>query len=281
MSWSPPGPALLFCPADRPERFTKAAAGADVVIVDLEDGCHPQRRDTARQALAQTPLDAQRTIVRVNPATSPEHAADLDAVARAGYDVVMLAKAESPQQVSAIDAQVVALVETPMGALRAAEIAAAAGCVGMMWGAEDLVAGLGGGSSRFADGTYRDVARHVRSTVLLAAGAYGRFAVDAVHLDIADHAGLRAEAEDAVALGFAATACIHPSQVEVIRAAYAPTEEQVAWARRVLAAAEDTPGVFTLDGRMVDAPLFRQAQAIADRAGISRPPRTPTEGPPH
>ncbi len=111
-----------------------------------------------------------------------------------------------------------------------------------MWGAEDLVASLGGTSSRHQDGRYRDVATHARSAVLLAAGAAGKPAVDTVHLDIADLDGLAAEAEDAVAVGFAATACIHPSQVETVRAAYRPDEAQVAEAVELLEAARAAGG---------------------------------------
>ena len=119
----------------------------------------------------------------------------------------------------------------------------------MMWGAEDLVADLGGSSSRRADGTYRDVARHVRSTTLLAASAFGRLALDAVHLDIRDIEGLRAEADDAVAVGFDVTVCIHPSQIPVVREAYRPSEEKLDWARRVLAAAETSAGSSRSKGR--------------------------------
>jgi citrate lyase subunit beta/citryl-CoA lyase len=131
-----------------------------------------------------------------------------------------------------------------------------------MWGAEDLVASLGGRSSRHPDGSYRDVARYARSRVLLAAKAAGRLAIDAVHLEIADAEGLRREALDAVACGFDATACIHPSQVAVIRDAYAPAAEQRAWAQRVIAAAEGQHGVFSFEGRMIDEPVLRQARAI-------------------
>jgi citrate lyase subunit beta/citryl-CoA lyase len=101
--------------------------------------------------------------------------------------------------------------------------------------------------------------------VLLAAKASGRAAIDSVHLDIADADGLRAEVEDAVASGFDATACIHPSQVAVIRAGYAPTPEEQAWAERVLAEAERQPGVFRFEGRMVDEPVLRQARAVLGR----------------
>ena len=197
------GPGWLFCPADRPERFAKAAAAADVVILDLEDGVAEADKPAARKALRETPLDPERTVVRINPAGSEEQARDLDALADTAYSTVMLSKTESAAQVTALaPREVVALIETPRGAVFAAEIAAAEGTAAMMWGAEDLVATLGGSSSRLADGTYRDVARHVRSTTLLAASAFGRIALDAVHLDIRDIEGLRAEADDAVAVGF-------------------------------------------------------------------------------
>lgn len=277
--WTPPGPAMLFCPADRPERYGKAAERADVVIVDLEDAVAPENRTVARDALRASELDPARTIVRVNPADSADHAADLEALAATGYRCVMLAKTESAAQVtdlySSTGAEVLALVETPLGVVRAPEIASAPGCAGLMWGAEDLLAAMGGSTSRFAEseagaprvaGQYRDVPRHARARVALAAAAFGRWAVDSVHLDIADEAGQRAEALDAVALGFVATACIHPSQVATVRQAYAPDDDEVAWARRVLDAARGNQGVFQLDGRMIDGPVFRQAEATLRRA---------------
>ncbi|MEZ7241156.1 aldolase/citrate lyase family protein, partial [Rhodococcus sp. GXMU-t2271] len=88
-----------FCPADRPERFGKAAATADVVILDLEDGVAPGDKDYARKCLQDTVLDPARTVVRVNPAGTDEHDADLKALAATGYTRVMLAKCESAQQV--------------------------------------------------------------------------------------------------------------------------------------------------------------------------------------
>ena len=105
------------------------------------------------------------------------------------------------------------------------------------------------------------------STVLIAAAALGRVAIDAVHLDIADPDGLLGEAMDAAACGFAATACIHPSQVDVVRAAYRPSAHELDWAQRVLAAAVDSPGVFAFEGKMVDAPVLRQAERILGRRG--------------
>jgi citrate lyase subunit beta/citryl-CoA lyase len=266
VSCRPPGPALLFCPADRPERYDKAARAADVVILDLEDGVAPPDRPAARGALQQADLDPTLTIVRVNPVGTPDHPLDLEALATTPYDLVMLAKTESADQVAGLSPrQVVALCETPRGVLAATEIAACPATVAMMWGAEDLVAALGGRSSRRPDGPYGDVARHARSQVLLSAGAYGVAAIDAVHLDIGDLEGLRGEAIDAAASGFVATACIHPSQVAVVRDAYRPTEEELAWAQRVLAAAVDARGVFSFEGRMVDSPVLRHAEHIVER----------------
>jgi citrate lyase subunit beta/citryl-CoA lyase len=135
-----------------------------------------------------------------------------------------------------------------------------------MWGAEDLFAVLGGTSNRHADGRYRDVATHVRSQTLLAAKAFGRMALDSVYLDIKDLEGLRSEVDDAVAVGFDAKVAIHPSQVAVIRAGYAPSEAQIGWARDVLAAARDERGVFQFNGAMVDMPVLRRAQRIVSLA---------------
>ena len=222
------GPAWLFCPADRPERFEKAAAAADVVILDLEDGVAAGDREAARTALVDTPLDPDRTVVRVNPSGTADHRRDLEALSRTSYTTVMLAKTEDAQQVRDLaPLDVVVLIETPLGALTVAELARMDNVIALMWGAEDLFAVTGGTTNRNPDGSYRDVAEHVRSQTLLAAKAYGRMALDSVYLDIKDLDGLRDEVEYAVAVGFDAKVAIHPSQVAVIRAAYLPTEDQV------------------------------------------------------
>jgi citrate lyase subunit beta / citryl-CoA lyase len=263
MALNQTGPAWLFCPADRPERFEKAAAAADVVILDLEDGVAGKDREAARTALSETPLDPDRTVVRINPSATSDHQLDLEALSRTSYTTVMLAKAEDAQQVRDLaPLDVVVLVETPLGALEVSELARMDNAFALMWGAEDLFAVLGGTANRHTDGTYRDVAKHVRSQTLLAAKAYGRMALDSVYLNIKDLDGLAEEVDDAVAVGFDAKVAIHPSQVAVIRAGYAPTPDQVKWARHVLAAARDERGVFQYEGLMVDAPVLRRAERI-------------------
>ena len=168
------GPALLFCPADRPERFGKASERSDAVILDLEDAVAPEHKAAAREALCSNLLDPARTIVRVNPAQSHEFALDLQALRDTPYRTVMLAKAEGREDLWALNGfQVVALCETARGVLKATELAEEPNVVALMWGAEDLVASLGGTASRKDDGGYRDIAMHARSTVLLAAAAAG------------------------------------------------------------------------------------------------------------
>lgn len=263
----PFGPALLFCPADRPERFGTALARADAVILDLEDAVAPDAKTRARGALIESELDPDRVIVRVNPTGTDAFVSDLATLAQTDYRTVMVAKTESAKALKAFDPRfrLIALCETARGVAAAEKLAAHDLVTALMWGAEDLVASLGGTSSRGADGRYRDVARHARSRVLLAAAAQGKAAIDAVHIDIADTAGLTREAEDAAASGFSATACIHPSQVDVIRQAYAPDARALAWARSVLDAARTQPGVFAFEGRMIDEPILRHARSIVAR----------------
>lgn len=264
------GPGWLFCPADRPERFGKAATAADVVILDLEDGVAAKDREAAREALVTTPLDPSKTVVRVNPVGTPDHPLDLEALKATAYSTVMLAKTETVDQVASLaPLDVIVLVETPLGALAVADTARVDNAYAVMWGAEDLFAATGGTANRWPDGGYRDVAKHVRSQSLLAAKAFGRLALDSVYLDIKDLNGLRAETDDAVAVGFDAKVAIHPTQVAVIRAGYTPTAEQVDWAARVLDAARAERGVFQFDGQMVDMPVLRRAQRIVALAPAS------------
>ncbi|SJN44547.1 Hydroxymethylglutaryl-CoA lyase [Microbacterium esteraromaticum] len=261
------GPALLFCPADRPERFAGALHKADAVILDLEDAVLPVAKAQARENLLAADLDPSRVIVRVNAPDTDHFADDLAAVARTPFRMVMVAKSEDPAALDAFDDQfrLIALCETARGVHHAGAIAAHPRTVALMWGAEDLVASLGGMSSRYSDGRYRDVARTARAQVLLASGACGKTAIDAVHLDIEDLDGLASEAADAVASGFGATACIHPKQVAVIREAYRPDDATLSWAQAVLAAADGERGVFRFDGRMIDEPVLRHARAVIAR----------------
>lgn len=270
------GPALLFCPADRPERYSKAADRSDAVILDFEDAVAPADKERARDAVLEQAgaegLDPSRTIVRVNPVGTPEFDLDLRALEKTPYRTVMLAKAESAEQLRALAGfSVIALCETAAGIVNASAIAAEPNVSALMWGAEDLLASLGGLSSRNDDGGYRAVALHARSAVLLAAKAAGKEAIDAVYVNIPDLDGLTEESRDSVASGFGAKACIHPNQVAVVREAYAPAPEAIAHATELLeAAASAGTGVFQFKGKMIDGPILKHAEATLRRAGHPR-----------
>lgn len=264
------GPAWLFCPADRPDRYRKALAVADVVLLDLEDAVAADRKSTARQALSQLAadglLDLDRTALRINAVTTSDYVRDVDLAARCGLRTVLVPKAEDPAGIAQLPFEVVAICESPLGVELSGELAAAPNVVALIWGADDLVAGLGGMSSRRPDGSYRDVARYARSRCLMAAKARGALALDNVVMDIRNLDLLAAECEDAAAVGFDAKLAIHPGQVATIRTAFQPDPDRIDWARRLLAEAGDGAGVFTFEGKMVDGPIFAQARKIVSRA---------------
>ncbi|WP_426718160.1 HpcH/HpaI aldolase/citrate lyase family protein [Corynebacterium auriscanis] len=288
--WIPAGPALLFAPADRPERFAKAAERSDTVILDLEDGCRAENREAARGHIAETELDPNKTIVRVNPANTEDMPLDVAAVGRTAFRRIMLPKVESAADIDQVlaecdrttpdEVRIIALIETPTGVLNLQEIATHHSVDALFWGAEDLTAALGGTSSRYGTdekptpgggisghpGGYREVPRHTRTMVLLHAAAAGKVALDSIHADTNDVDGAKAEATDAAASGFTATVSIHPGLVPAIRESYRPTDDQLTWAKKVIEGARTNSGAFAVDGQMIDAPLLRQAEVIEARA---------------
>ncbi len=256
------GPAYLFCPASRPDRYQKALDAADFAIFDLEDAVAPADKAAARQALIDNPVDPDAVIVRVNAIGTPDQALDLEALEQTAYGRIMVPKAEDPEAIARLDRyEVIALCETARGVLQAPAIAEVPRVVALMWGAEDLMVSLGGRASRREDGSYLGVAQQARSTVLLAARAQGVTAIDAVVLDLHNDQLLRRESLDAVASGFVGKACIHPNQVGIIRETWKPSSDQVRWARQVLDAANGG-GVDVVEGFMIDEPLVRLARNV-------------------
>jgi citrate lyase subunit beta/citryl-CoA lyase len=265
----PRGPALLFCPGDRPERFGKAAAVSDTVVLDLEDAVAPERKRRARDEVVRAVplLEPTRTVVRINGAGTPWYEDDLAALADFPYTVVMLPMASDVAVIERLAPRpVVALCETAAGVLAAPALAAAGNCAGLMWGSEDLLADLGGRPGRGPSGTYPPAMEEARTRILYAARAAGVMPIDAVLTDIADLGLLREDSVAAASSGFAAKACIHPSQVAVVREAFRPTPEQIRWAREVAAAAANAPAVFRFADQMVDAPVLAHAAEILRQA---------------
>ncbi|AZA11014.1 HpcH/HpaI aldolase/citrate lyase family protein [Corynebacterium gerontici] len=271
MTFAIPGPALLFAPANRAEVIPKAAAKADMVILDLEDGAGELDRARAYRNIREAGLDPARTIVRLVGPGDPHFEEDLAFVRSTEYTTVMLPKvhANIPESLNGLD--VIAMIETPTAVVHIREIAEHPSVVGLFWGAEDLTTMLGGTHSRYQEDephrlAYRDTMRLTRALMHIHATAAGKLSIDAVHADFNDDAGQFEEAVDAARSGFAGTACIHPKQVSVVRRAYQPEAKQLEWAKRVVEKAAQFPGAFQLDGEMVDAPLIAQARRVIERA---------------
>jgi len=243
-------------------------------VFDLEDTVVPDRkpaaRETVREALADVVPADPEICVRVNPVD--EGAPEDIAVALAGPapDSVMLPKVTSAADVGrlaallpdvGVDCPVLALAESAAGILAAPAIAAHEAVMALIFGAADLAGDIG--ATRTTDG---EGVADARQRVVLAARAAGVTPIGTHYPDYTDDAGLRAETERAVQLGYDGKLAIHPAQATVINEVFTPSDERVAWARRILAAREasDT-GVFVVDGEMVDAPQIRQAKRVLAR----------------
>ena len=262
--------SFLFVPGHRPERFAKAlASGAEAVIIDLEDAVPLDAKATARDALlaAWSGLDAAeraRLLVRVNPPGTPWHEADLSAVARlSGLGALMLPKAEHPQQVEqafrSSGVPVLPLIESAEGLGQMDAIARATGVLRLGLGHIDLQADLG-----MRCGPDEAELAPVRLAMVVASRRAGLPApVDGVTTATQDAEVLTADAQRSRRFGFGAKLCIHPAQVAGVNQGLSPSATELDWARRVLSHAAAHGGqVFSLDGRMVDLPVIRSAEAV-------------------
>ncbi len=262
----------LFVPGSRPDRFDRALdSGADVVIVDLEDAVAPEDKDAARDSVRSL-LERRRDVaVRINAVGTPEHDADLELLGPVAVPVV-LPKAESPPAVRAVVEAVaahavLALVESARGVVSAPEIAAVPGVRRLLLGNADLAAQLG------VSPDDRQALLMSRSTLVTASAYAGLPApVDGVTLRVGDLEACTVDARHGRELGFGGKLCIHPAQLDAVRAGYRAAPEELEWARRVLDGGG--PGVGTVDGQMVDAPVLARARALLAEA--DRPTATPT-----
>jgi citrate lyase subunit beta / citryl-CoA lyase len=262
--------SYLFVPGDRPERFAKAlASGADAVVVDLEDAVAPAAKGAARAAVAAwlaAGVPAGRVVVRINDESTSWFEADLALLAAQGVPAMMLPKAERPETVARVRTacpaiEVLALVETARGVLAAETLAAAPGVQRLVFGTIDFALDL----DLSGDLVGFD---HAAGRLALASRAAGIGApVAGVTTAVDDEALLLAELARARAHGFGAKLCIHPKQVAPLHAALAPSAADLAWAGRVLQAADAAGGgAVQVDGRMVDKPVIERARRLVGRA---------------
>jgi citrate lyase beta subunit len=262
--------SALFAPGDDTRKLGKAiGAGATLAIADLEDAVAEDAKAAARDlvaaALAGRAPDAGCCAVRINALDTPFADDDLAMAAAAGADAIVVPKARA-SSLRRLDAAalppIIAIVETAAGLQESAEIATAPGVGVLLLGGVDL--GVELRLTPRADGLELLFAR----SKLVVASAAAQIAppIDTVHVDIADDAGLRAESELALSLGFGGKACIHPRQVPIVERAFAPTAAELERARRVIsayeAAAARGQGVVRVDGAMVDLPVYARALDI-------------------
>jgi citrate lyase subunit beta/citryl-CoA lyase len=259
------GPALLFCPGDRSERFDKAAASADLAILDLEDGVALPQKDMAREAVCAFFARGGHAAVRPNLPTTPRGRADIAALTEAGARLLLLPKTESVEEIAAVTettgAALIASIETARGVLALEAICAHPAVAAVSWGPYDLAADMGARAVRDELGALLSPFAHVRDRLLVVAAAHGKTAIDTVTAELRDPAVISADAATGALLGFRAKFAIHPAQVAPIRAAYAPSLEEVARAERMLEQAGQG-GAVLFEGEMVDEPMLRRARRI-------------------
>ena len=274
-SKSKPTRSWLFTPATRPERFAKAGeAGADVLIIDLEDAVAPGDKAKARadaiEHLSSPAATAISRALRVNGLDTAAGLADLNALlsSDAHPDILVLPKADGPGHLhildrlltaKELDTRLVGLVESARG-LAAVEATAAATprVLGLMLGAADMAADLSAATA------WAPLAA-ARSRLVLACALAGVVAIDSPFFDVHDADALARETADAVAFGFAAKAAIHPAQVAPINDALTPTDKAVEHAKAVLAA--NDKGVGVVDGQMIDEAVARKARRTLAATG--------------
>ena len=286
--------SLHFVPGGNDRMIAKALTlPADGLILDLEDAVPPDRkaatRPIVREWLQKLDFGGRERWVRMNPIWSEYGEADLEETLAGRPEGYVMPKARRASDVREVVQHlerletaygipggstklVVLATEVPEGLLNIGEIAAASPrIVTLTWGVEDLSAAMGLPRVRDARNQYLDIPRYARVMCTVAASAAGIEAMDTVYTDIADLDGLRRECEEAVAMGFTGKISIHPSQIEVINAAFTPSPEELAEARELVAEfeAHASRGVyaFRFKGQMVDAPHLTRARKVIARAG--------------
>ncbi|MDP1530053.1 MAG: CoA ester lyase [Rhodoferax sp.] len=267
----------LFVPGNRPERFAKAlASGADRVILDLEDAVAAADKAKARDAIANwvsglAAGELDRLLVRINDLTSPHHPDDLFWLQRTNIKHAMLSKCESAEQVAGVlahmppGARVLPLIETVRGVLASMVIAQARQVDRLAFGSLDYLLDLDLPGPGFA----LDAAALAIAMASRAANLPPPVAGVTPELDAGQ---VRSDLSHARALGYGAKMCIHPTQVAVVREAFTPDAQTLAWAQRVLTQWQQSngAGVIQVDGKMVDKPVLLRAERILALVGPSQ-----------
>ena len=278
---------MLFVPGNNPAMVKDAQIyGSDSIIFDLEDSVSPAEKDAARllvySALRSVDYGTVERVVRINGLDTPWAASDVEAMVRAGIEVIRLPKTEKASDVAELEALVaaaeksagigpgtvrlMAALESPLAIINAYEIASSSPrMIGIALSAEDFVTSMK--TTRSAEGVELFEAR---GRIVIAARAAGVMALDTVFTDVADDEGLLREARLIKQMGFDGKSVINPVQIPLVHSVFAPTSEELHKARRVIEAAREAQargsGVASLDGKMIDKPIVERAQRTVDLA---------------
>lgn len=272
--------SLLYVPAAKPSMLQKIPSlAADAFVVDLEDGVSTQQKESARELLREAAAarlipEGVPWMLRVNGVGSPGHEDDLSLAEALRPPVVLIPKAEDPEEVrdladwfSGHGSRTALMIETARGVAAARELACCHEAIAaLVVGSADLRMSL-----RARPDEDRVWERHALAEILLAARAAGTFAIDSVYFRFRDDAGLRHHATIARGLGYDGKSCIHPGQIPAIHEVFAPTAEELGWARRVVDAWRtldgERRGVLVVDGEMIEALHVTVAGRILERSG--------------
>jgi len=258
--------SYLFVPGDRLDRLAKAlSTTADIVILDLEDAVAAEAKLRARETIAAACFPRARVMVRINGCGTPWIEGDLNVMRTLGVSAVMVPKAEEASEIARIASRlgpavpIIALIESALGVWQALDVARAPGVSRLAFGSLDFAEDAG--TSLDADALL-----YARSRLVLASRVANLpQPIDGVTTETNDVATVQKDARAGQRLGFGAKFCIHPSQIDAVNAVFMPADEEVAWARAVLAAVERSGGAAVkLDGRMIDLPVIKRATRIAN-----------------
>ncbi|HEU5288715.1 MAG TPA: CoA ester lyase [Candidatus Limnocylindria bacterium] len=277
----------LYTPGHRETMVARVIEGTvatppDVALLDLEDSVPAGEKENARRVVSAAlarPRGVTLRFVRIGRALSDQAEADLAAIVRPGLDGVLVPKVVRAEELAMLDemlaareraaglapgsVRVIAAIETAAALIDAPRIARAPRVIGLMFGSEDFAAELGLPTRREAEAAEL---LYARSAVVVAAVAAGVQAFDGIWADFRDEAGLRDDAMRGRRLGFTGRQCIHPDQIAVVNEIFSPGADEVAHARRVVAAYEDGVakglGAVALDGEMLDPPIVERARRV-------------------
>ena len=266
---------FLFVPGTRPERFSKALdSGATAVVLDLEDAVPEENKEDARNAIRSawpnfTDDQKNRLVIRTNSPGSKFYAADLILAQELNVSCILIPKSESMDQINGAalilpNTAIIPMIETALGLDHLREIANSNQVIRLALGNLDLQADLGMVCDQ--DETELQTARY--QIVLASRLAQITPPIDGVTPSVDDTARISNDAQRAKRMGFGAKLCIHPKQVDIVKAAFMPSEEDLAWAHRVVQADQESKGgAVKLDGRMIDRPVVLLAQRTIALAG--------------